>query len=346
MIAIYADRLQRRGHEVTIVSQPRGLPRFLGKVKSLVRGRGWPRELESESSYFNIVVPHHVLETARPVMDHDVPDADIVLATYWRTAPSVLALSPAKGVKAIFLQGYEISSGQEDPEMDAVWGLPLHKIVISEWLVELAKNRFGDPNVHLVPNGVDMEQFHATARGKHATPTIGMLYSTAHLKGLDVSLAALERVKQRMKNLRVIAFGTGRATAQLPLPEWVEYHHRPPQDKIPQLYGQCDVWLCGSRREGFHLPALEAMACRCPVVSTRCGGPSDFVKEGINGFLVDVEDSVRLADRLVRVLTFSEPEWRRMSDAALATAERYSWDDATDLLESALNDLVAPVRVE
>jgi glycosyltransferase involved in cell wall biosynthesis len=69
----------------------------------------------------------------------------------------------------------------------------------------------------------------------------------------------------------------------------------------------------------------------------------DIVEEGINGFLVDVEDSIGLADRVVRVLTFSEPEWRRMSDAALATAARYTWDDATDLLESALHGLVGAV---
>jgi hypothetical protein len=35
----------------------------------------------------------------------------------------------------------------------------------------------------------------------------------------------------------------------------------------------------------------------------------------------------------------SEAEWRRLSDAALATATRYSWDDATDLLEAALGDV-------
>jgi glycosyltransferase involved in cell wall biosynthesis len=89
---------------------------------------------------------------------------------------------------------------------------------------------------------------------------------------------------------------------------------------------------------------LEAMACRCPVVSTRIGGPAEVVKEGINGFLVDVEDSTRLADRLVGVLKLSEGEWRRMSEAALTTATRYTWDDATDLLEAALCEAIRDAR--
>jgi glycosyltransferase involved in cell wall biosynthesis len=86
------------------------------------------------------------------------------------------------------------------------------------------------------------------------------------------------------------------------------------------------------------------MACRCPVVSTRVGGPSDTVEEGVNGFLVDAEDSAGLARNLAAVLTLGESEWKRMSDAALATALRYTWDDATGLLESALLDVIGNAR--
>src|SRR5208282_5263036 len=50
--------------------------------------------------------------------------------------------------------------------------------------------------------------------------------------------------------------------------------------------------LTASRSEGFNLPAMEAMACRTPVVSTRTGWPAEAVKTGINGVLVDVEDQV------------------------------------------------------
>ena len=99
-----------------------------------------------------------------------------------------------------------------------------------------------------------------------------------------------------------MAFGAEHVSARLPLPDWVEFHYRPPQNELRQLYGQCDVWLCGSRQEGFHLPMLEAMACRCPVVSTRIGGPADILEDDINGFLVDVEDATRLGERLVEVL--------------------------------------------
>ena len=66
----------------------------------------------------------------------------------------------------------------------------------------------------------------------------------------------------------------------------------------------------------------------------------DTVKDGVNGFLVGVEDAAGLADRLIRVLRLNEAEWKQMSDSALATAVSYTWDDATDLLEKALSDVM------
>ena len=94
--------------------------------------------------------------------------------------------------------------------------------------------------------------------------------------------------------------------------------------------------MCGSNVEGFHLPPLEAMACRCPVVSTRVGGPLDVIEDGVNGHLVDVKDSRALADRVLRVLNLSEEQWKRMSDEAYRTATSFSWDDATNLFEKGL----------
>ena len=339
VVAIYAERLQRRGHRVSIVSTPPP-PDFARRLESLLRGRGWPPSAASQPSWFEGTgVQHRVLERLRPVTDADVPDADVVVATYWTTGPWVTALSPGKGAKAIFMQGYEAAPGRFDPGLDAVWRLPLAKIVVASWLADLARERFGDANAYLVPNSVDTGQYHAPPRGKQARPTAGMLYATSATKGADVAVAALERVRRRLPDLHAIAFSNEQVGAHMPLPGWIEFHYRPAQDEIPRLYARCDAWLCASRREGFSLPALEAMACRCPVVSTRMGGPADFVEEGVNGFLVRVDDADALAERLLGVLRSEQKQWQRMSEAALATAKRYTWDDATTLFERALAEI-------
>lgn len=334
VIAIYADRLTKRGHKVVIISTPL-IVRLRSKIKSLILGRGWKTHMEP--SYFEgLNLDHRVLERERIVTDTDVPDSDIVIATYYTTAYGVMNLSKSKGAKCIFIQNYEVKEGQPNPKLDATWRMPMHKITISKWLVELANKRFGDSTVSHVPNSVDLNQFHSPLRMKGAVPTVGLLYSSLSLKGCTISLKALERVAAAMPHIRLISFGAELPDFRLPLPSYAEFHYQPPQHKLKELYAQCDVWLCGSNVEGFHLPPLEAMACRCPVVSTRVGGPMDIIEDGVNGYLVDVKDVEALADRVLRVLNLSEEEWLKMSDAAYATASSFTWDDATDLFEQAL----------
>jgi len=267
-----------------------------------------------------------------------------VIATWWETAEWVARLSPRKGAKAYFIQGYEVFDHTTAERLKATWRMPLYKITISKWLVELAAREYGDRRVWLVPNSVDTNQFYAPPRGRQAQPTVGLLYSTAKWKGVDVSLKAIELATKRVPGLRLVAFGAESATKWLPLPPDSSFYHLPAQDSIRAVYASCDVWLCGSYSEGFHLPLLEAMACRCPVVSTRVGGSADIIKSGWNGYIVPVGDAEALANRLVDVLTLDEAEWRAMCDAALTTATRYTWDDATNLLEAALSEIICDAR--
>jgi glycosyltransferase involved in cell wall biosynthesis len=333
VVAAHAQRLAQRGHRVLVISSPQ-VATVRRKLKSLMLNREWP---QPEPSYFDGTdVEHKVLNMARPVTDADVPDGDVVVATYYTTAPGVLRLSPEKGAKAIFIQGYEVEEGKANADLDAAWRMPMHKITISRWLVELAANTFGDPVVSLVPNSVDLNEFHAPPRGKQPTPTIGILYSTSPFKGLNVSLDALRQVLARMPSVRIVSFGAERPSLRLPLPRYAEYHYRPSKEEIRRLYAECDVWMCGSIVEGFHLPPLEAMACRCPVVSTRVGWPADAIRDGVNGYLVNVKDAGALASGVQCVLNLPDGPWRRMSDAAYQTARTFSWEEATDLFEQAL----------
>jgi glycosyltransferase involved in cell wall biosynthesis len=337
--AIYADRLKKRGHEVFVVSLPVDPVSPLDQLKSLIKGKGWLSNQEA-SHFDNVDVPHQVLERWRPITDADVPDADVVVATWWETAEWVAKMSDAKGAKAYFIQHHEIFEGMPKERVEATWSLPMHKITISQWLIDLARERYGDSNVSFVPNSVDTEQFNAPPRGKQQIPTVGMLYVPVGWKGCDVSLKAFSLAAQKIPNLRLVAFGVFDPSADLPLPAGTEYTKRPPQNAIKDIYAKCDVWLCGSWSEGFHLPPLEAMACRCPVVSTRVGGPVDIIKEGVNGYLVPLGDSTALANQLVHVLTLPEAEWQVLSDAAYATATQYTWDDATELFEAALHTAI------
>jgi glycosyltransferase involved in cell wall biosynthesis len=341
VIATYAQRLTDRGHTVTVVSQPPSPPSLRGRARMLLKEHRLPIAHPGPSHFDNTTLDHRILSHRRPMTDADVPDADVIIATWWETAEWVASMSPSKGAKAYFIQGYEIWGGPPD-RVEATWRLPFQKIIISKWLMDLSINKYDDPTAAHVPNSVDLNQFHAPPRTKQSPPTVGIQYSSSIWKGLDICFRAIEIARKEIPDLRVLSFGHAPPVPELPLPANTDYTVHPPQDHIRDIYARCDVWLCGSRSEGFHLPPLEAMACRCPVVSTKVGGPMDIIEDGVNGYLVDIEDFTSLADRLLRVLRTTPNQWTQMSNAALASAKRFSWDEATDLFEAALFQAVSP----
>jgi glycosyltransferase involved in cell wall biosynthesis len=342
VVAIYATELHRRGHEVTVVSLP---PKAHGRRQKLLShlrvAVGLPWKPSGPSHLDGCGFEHRLLRTHRPVRDADLPDADVVIATWWETAEWVSRLSDSKGAKAYFIQGYEAFPEQPKERVDATWRLGLHKITIANWLVRKARDEFGDADVSFVPNSVDLTQFRAPPRTKQAVPTVGYLYSHPAFKGSQEVATAVAMLRQRVPQLRVVSFGAHQPTEELPLAAGCEFTYKPPQERIADLYASADVWLCGSRSEGFHLALLEAMACRTPVVSTAIGGAEESITPGINGAIVPIGDVEALAQRAYEVLTLSPPEWERWSLAARQRAESYTWSDATDRFEAVLTRLSA-----
>jgi len=388
-VAEYARQLIQRGHEVVVYSVPHPKPALMWRVKSLVRGRAQPLPGGRRASHLDGAgVKHVVIDSFRPIEAEDLPDADVVIATWWETAEWVAKLPAGKGRKFHLIQHYEVWGGPVE-RVDALWRLPMKRIVIAKWLADLAREKFGDSETALVFVGLDHQQFHAPVRGKQRRPTIGMHYSSREFKGCDVALAAVEEAGRRMlanppsspspgtpgegwgggglsgkekdphpnpppeyqgrglegnqgrgseeeSGIRLVAFGAEAVAPSLPLPRGAIYSQNVPQEKLRDIYAECDVFLCGSRGEGFVAPPLEAMACGCPVVSTKVGGPVETVVDGVNGYLAEIGDVSGLADGLMKVLALSDAEWRRMSAAARSTANRYTWQAAGEQLELVL----------
>lgn len=336
VVSIFAERLRKRGHSVFVISLPHPQPSMRQQVNLLLQGRGWISPPENEPSFFdNLGVEHQIIERYRPVEDKDVPDADVVVATWWETAEWVAKLSPSKGAKAYFIQHHEVFDYLPQDRVEATWMLPLHKITISKWLVDLAETKYGDSQVSLAPPTVDTEQFYACPRNKQSVPTVGMMYSTAYWKGTDIALKAFSLAAAKIPNLRLVAFGTETPSSKLPLPANTEYVIQPHQDKIKDYYSKCDAWLLASRSEGFGLPIIEAMACRTPVISTPSGAAPEILSGG-TGILVRPEDPEEMAKAIERICQMPNSKWQAMSEAAYAKVNNYTWEDATAYFEAAL----------
>jgi glycosyltransferase involved in cell wall biosynthesis len=213
----------------------------------------------------------------------------------------------------------------------------MHQIVISNYIIGLVQQHVPCASISYVPNSVDTTQFYAPPRGKQARPTVGFVYSRTPFKGADICLGAIRQASRTLPDLHLVAFGPHEPAADLPLPAGADYTRMAPEEKLREIYSRCDAWLFGPRMEGFGLPILEAMACRTPVIATPAGAAPELVGES-GGVLVNHEDPSDMARAIVRVCSQSDADWRKMSQAAYATATRYTWEDAIDRFETALSE--------
>jgi glycosyltransferase involved in cell wall biosynthesis len=346
VIAGYTQRLRERGHDVTAVSRPWEPP---GRMRRATKRIGrWlhlldPRDRAAyDPSHFDgLDVGRRIIGSVRPITERDVPDADVVIATWWRTAPWVMAFGSRKGAKLYFMQDYG-APGQPIDELAATWRLPIPIITISHFLIDLMRRHGRDADVTLLPNGVDLDVFHAEPRRRADPPTFGTLYSTAPQKGTDIVLEAFDLARRRRGDLRLQAFGAKDPALhpQLPLPAGMPYARMATDETVRAIYASCDGWLFGSRIEGFGLPLLEAMACRTPVIATPAGAAPELVEES-GGRLVPHDDPQAMAEAILDLAGLDDSTWRALSERAWATARAHTWERSIDLFEEALETAVS-----
>ncbi len=332
---LIAEAMQRRGHEVTTSfltpahrwPKPWRVRTFLKRLKRSLASNPFPHHLERSTVNLN-QMPTRELDSRL------VPDADVTFASWWQVWDQVSRWPASKGLKVHYVRHHEIHGGERSA-VDAAYLIPGPRVVISSWLGSVIRD-YGHDKMIRVPNGVDWAQFDSDEREKAAEPIIGMLMGAESFKDTPAGIRAIRILQKRVPGLKVIAFGKRPPLAEWDLPECVEYHQSPAQDQIPKLYQRANCWVITSSAEGFGMPGIEAAASHCPLVSTRCGGPEDFVREGENGFMIDVGDSEAMADAIERVLDLDKDAWKKMSQASYRIAREFDWDRSAEKLEAQL----------
>ncbi|MCC6933571.1 MAG: glycosyltransferase family 4 protein [Deltaproteobacteria bacterium] len=147
------------------------------------------------------------------------------------------------------------------------------------------KKMTGHPNYFCCQNGVDTSLFYPPAQRpeKFKACWVGSLNSMCN-KGGDLIKAACEKA-----GVELICVGVD-----------PRYDKLLSHDQLrEQAYHHASVLICASEFEGTPNPALEAMACGVPVISTRVGNMPELIREGYNGILVnrsvdEIADAIRV----------------------------------------------------
>lgn len=154
---------------------------------------------------------------------------------------------------------------------------------------------------------------------------VGSLARRKNLKGL---LRSIPTVKSLCSDIQFVVVGiaSGRADYSLSADEEgqvIRIHGGLSVDEMRLLYACAEVMVFPSFYEGFGLPVLEAMACGCPVVTSRTSSLPEIV--GAAGILIEPFDNDAISAAIVSVL--NDPSLRKqMRNDGIARAAKFSWE--------------------
>jgi len=322
----YANRLAGKGHKVSIfhaVKRPfkkSSTPIWVKWVIFMLRGVARPKWFPLDKRIKSVIVPS--------ITDKHIPDADIVISTWWQMTYAVSELSPSKGKKFNLIQDYEIWKGMEE-KVHASYSLPVHHLVIARYLQQLVADHSGVQPVH-IPNAIESKKFFVqTPLQQRANASLIMLYSEEPRKGTPDGIAALKLVKQDHPELQVTFFGVYPRPQDLP--EWISYHYRP--GNLAELYNQAAIFFSPSLGEGWALPPAEAMACGCAVVCTNIGGHLDYAIENETALLAGPGNVKEMAEKINSVIDDHPLRMKLAKGGSTLISSRFSWEASVQKLE-------------
>ncbi|MCX5225308.1 glycosyltransferase family 4 protein [Streptomyces sp. NPDC006553] len=194
-----------------------------------------------------------------------------------------------------------------------------------------AYRRLGLPGVHVesVPNSVPAPP------GPPADPTAKTVVAAGRLtrvKRYDLLIDAFAEVAADHPEWKLRIYGSGDAVQDLKGPLTRQIKDRGLGEQVflmgtatplePEL-AKGSIAAVTSQRESFGMTIVEAMRCGLPVVSTDCPhGPGEIIEDGVDGFLVPVDDVAAFARALRRLVEDDELR-AKTARAALDASERF-----------------------
>ncbi|MFQ5874898.1 MAG: glycosyltransferase, partial [Dehalococcoidia bacterium] len=168
------------------------------------------------------------------------------------------------------------------------------------------------------------------ADGHRMVLTVGRLAASERYKGHDVVLQAMPTLLEEVPDVTYLVVGDGddrarleRFAQELGVQDHVMFVGQATDAELAACYQACEAFVMPAQTvlndhkpkgEGFGLVFLEAMGFGKPVVGPNHGAPTEFIRNGEHGFLVDPEDPEAVAQALARLLASPERA-HRMGEA-------------------------------
>lgn len=194
--------------------------------------------------------------------------------------------------------------------------------------VESFKEALPHPRLEVMPYYSDLSPFFGVKYGSDNAHRFAFLFSgsLSYRKGFDLLVDAVDRLAQQGVHQFVVrVLGKGHLGETIPssLRDYFDLRGFVQRAELPNHFALADVLVFPSRYDGWGMALVEALASGIPVVAGPCVGAAvDIIRQGENGWILDMPEAGELADRMAWCLCNREA-LNDMSKAARKSAVNY-----------------------
>lgn len=326
----YANRLAKRGHQITIVYDCNKL--FYKDKLDAVRYLKILIKYNRNKHWFILEKKIKIKYALHGINNKVFPQADCVVASAIETIEAIYNLSEGKGKKIYFVQDIE-NWRLGDEYVNNTYAYPICKIAISDWIKERVDQFSPVPTV-VIPNGLDFNiwalKIPVSKRNKFS---VAMLYHALEHKGSSYGIEALIKLKEKVPQLTVEMFGAPERPEGLP--EWINYTRRASQEQVLEIYNKSSIFLCPTIEEGFGLTGAESMACGCALVSTDYMGAKVYAENNRNALICPIRDSEALCKAMETLINDNDLRIK-IAGQGLEDIKKIDWNNSVTKFEGVL----------
>lgn len=323
---LVCEELAKRHRVVMVTSGYRDLPRRETQAGvDIIRVPVWGRSRRSVATWISMLsFPQAVARHARFIVDEidfDIANAHFAVPT----GPASVWLARQAGVPhVITVHGGDLYDPSKKASPHAFpplrWAVKrvmrqsARIVAASRNTKENAENYFASAtagrSIDMIPLGIRPFEFEPASRADLGLPpdvflgvAVGRIIPR---KGHDRLLRALTHPGLEQVHVALVGSGPEREPLEemartLGISDRVHFPGRVDEAVKWQILDSADAFVSATLHEGFGLMFLEAMAVGRPIVCPDHGGHTDFLTDGVTGFVTPAGDVERLADAIARL---------------------------------------------
>jgi glycosyltransferase involved in cell wall biosynthesis len=195
--------------------------------------------------------------------------------------------------------------------------------------------------------GVDLGKFFPLQKKTHLPPTIIHTRNLAPLYNVELFLKALPSILESVPSLRVFLKNTGPLKEDiatmikewdlettLTLLDWLS------EDELAHYYRNSHIYVSLSKSDSTSVSLLEAMASGCFPVVSDIPANREWIKDGVNGFLIPLGSIKILPEKIITVFANGELRERAATENTNIIKYRADWSKNINELESTYASLI------